>query len=670
MSVLAKGRVGILSALQSALRNVFLIDVRSLACVRIVLGALLAMTFVNFAIYAPLLMSDSGVFPREMSLNATRSQEFSLFMGNGSVLFQYCLLTLGTIAALLFIVSIWPRTALFVCWVIFYSVTFRSTEYNFGLCPAMLGVLFWGLFAPWDSAPRSPFIAEQSLESGKTRILHWSLCGMFLSCAAVSCGAGLAKFKNYSAWFSDYSALRLDLSYYANVNPVTQLLAGIPYFVQIASPLVVLVELGAPLAMLVPVFRRAIVSAALVMTTMVYVGIAVSIHVGIFPLIPLIGFYLMIGSRFWEWCAARWVVRATGRIIGKVQILCAAAWSTLRRGGEVLLRCIGTVLIVCFAILALQHQTGGVVPAGIERAAERISAPIFSFFQVRTQWDWIYGGGIRNRFLIARARTSAGVLLVNMTSVHYRGVLYNYFMNYSNSILRGKDDPQRLLQYARFVCSRGFHSTGITRAEAVVQSLQLFDVPDSENALGKLSAVDQDALQDAIGGSAPFFSFDCGQVSSAVTRAKIEDFNEVRPGSAVDLPLLGWTQEYGALRLDRAVDGAPISIRGRIFQRGFGTHANSKIRLVTKGMKRFRAFVGVDDEKGKSPYSSVIVRIEGDGRELYRSPMLSTSHAALAVDIDIAGVSQLTLISDDAGQGLNENKNCDDHVSWGDPVVE
>jgi hypothetical protein len=50
--------------------------------------------------------------------------------------------------------------------------------------------------------------------------------------------------------------------------------------------------------------------------------------------------------------------------------------------------------------------------------------------------------------------------------------------------------------------------------------------------------------------------------------------------------------------------------------------------------------------------------------------MLSTSHAALAVDIDIAGVSQLTLISDDAGQGLHENKNCDDHVSWGDPVVE
>lgn len=670
MSVVAQNRVGPIARVLRALQNVFLFDVRSLACVRIVLGGLLAITFINFALYAPLLMSDSGVFPREMSLNATRSREFSLFLGNGTTLFQYCLLAIGTTAAVFFILSWATRISLFLCWAVFYSVTFRSTEYNFGLCPAMLGVLFWGLCAPWNRAPRSPFCAEQTLVGGKTRIFHWSLCGMFLSCGAVSYGAGLAKFKNYNAWFRDYSALRLDLSYYTNVNPVTQLLAGIPYFVEIASPVVVLVELGAPLALLVPVFRRVIVPIALLLATIVYVGIAVSIHVGIFPIIPLVGFYLMIGGRFWEWCAARGLVRSLTIVREKI-----AAWRVvplrwLRYGGETMLRCVGLVLVVCFTVLAVQHQTAGILPTGVERVAERISAPVFSFFQVRTQWDWIYGGGIRNRFLIARALTPTGPLLINMTSVHYRGVLYNYFMNYSNSILRGKDDPQRLLQYARFVCSHGFGSTGITSSQEVVQSLQLFDIPDSENALAKLSAVDQNALQNAIGSSAPFFSFDCGQVSSAVTRTKLEDFNEVRPGSAVDLPLLGWTQEYGALRLDRAVDGAPISIRGRIFERGFGTHANSKIRLVTKGMKRFRAFVGVDDEKGKSPYSSVIIRIEGDGRELYRSPILSTSHASLAVNVDITGVSQLTLISDDADQGLNDNKNCDDHVSWGDPVVE
>jgi len=659
-----------MATLVKALRNVFLFDVRSLAFVRIVLGALLAITFINFALYAPLLMSDSGVFPREMSLEATRSQQFSLFLASGTVWFQYCLFAVGTIAAASFVFNLYPRISLFVCWVLFYSLTFRSTEYNFGICPAMLGVLFWGLFAPWGSAPRSPFCAERALVSENTRISHWSLCGMFLSCAAVSCGAGLAKFKNYDAWFSDYSALRLDLSYYTNVNPVTQLLGGIPYLVQIASPMVVLVELGAPLVLLVPGFRRVLVPTALVLATMVYVGIAISIHVGIFPLIPLVGFYLMIGSRFWEWSAARGVVSSLATFAGKIATWCTVVWRLLRCGGEAVLRFTGAVLVVCFAVLAVQHQTGRVMPTAIERVADRISAPIFSFFQVRAQWDWIYGGGIRNRFLIARARTPNGTLLLNMTSVHYRGVLYNYFMNYSNSILRGKDDPQRLLQYARFVCSQGFKPTGITDSQVTVQSLQLFDVPDSENTLGKLSAVDQNALEEVVGGTAPFFSFDCGQVSRAVTRAKMEDFNKVGAGSAVDLPLLGWTQEYGALRLGRAVDGAPISIRGRIFQLGFGTHANSKIRLVTKGMTRFRTFVGVDDEKGKSPYSSVIIRIEGDGRELFRSPVLSTTDAALAVDVDITGVSQLTLISDDAGQGLNENKNCDDHVSWGDPVVE
>jgi endo-alpha-N-acetylgalactosaminidase len=124
------------------------------------------------------------------------------------------------------------------------------------------------------------------------------------------------------------------------------------------------------------------------------------------------------------------------------------------------------------------------------------------------------------------------------------------------------------------------------------------------------------------------------------------------------------------LRLNRAVEGAPISIRGRIFSQGFGTHANSRIQLSTKGLRRFKALVGVDDEKGKSVYASALVRIEGDGREIFRSPVLSSPTLPLPIDIDITGVSELVLITEDANVGLGNNKNCDDHVSWADPVVE
>jgi hypothetical protein len=92
--------------------------------------------------------------------------------------------------------------------------------------------------------------------------------------------------------------------------------------------------------------------------------------------------------------------------------------------------------------------------------------------------------------------------------------------------------------------------------------------------------------------------------------------------------------------------------------------------MVADGFKRFKALAGIDDERTSSEHASVILRVEGDGRELYNSGVLTARSAAVKIDLDITGVRELHLISEDAGKGLNGNKNQDDHVSWGDPVVE
>jgi hypothetical protein len=49
---------------------------------------------------------------------------------------------------------------------------------------------------------------------------------------------------------------------------------------------------------------------------------------------------------------------------------------------------------------------------------------------------------------------------------------------------------------------------------------------------------------------------------------------------------------------------------------------------------------------------------------------VQTCALPISIDIDITGVSELVLITEDANVGLGNNKNCDDHVSWADPVVE
>jgi beta-galactosidase len=87
-------------------------------------------------------------------------------------------------------------------------------------------------------------------------------------------------------------------------------------------------------------------------------------------------------------------------------------------------------------------------------------------------------------------------------------------------------------------------------------------------------------------------------------------------------------------------------------------------------LKRFTAQVGLDDEKRESPHGSVIVRVLGDGRELYVSPVITIQGGPIVVEVDISGVQELLLVTEDAKTGLDSNHVCDDHVSWADPRVE
>src|SRR5687767_4756537 len=80
------------------------------------------------------------------------------------------------------------------------------------------------------------------------------------------------------------------------------------------------------------------------------------------------------------------------------------------------------------------------------------------------------------------------------------------------------------------------------------------------------------------------------------------------------LDLRGASQEWGTIGLKKSVEGNPLRVGGRAFERGVGTHANSSIVMILNGeCVAFDAVVGVDDEKVKN--SSVVFRIVCDGRE-------------------------------------------------------
>src|SRR5439155_19749793 len=130
------------------------------------------------------------------------------------------------------------------------------------------------------------------------------------------------------------------------------------------------------------------------------------------------------------------------------------------------------------------------------------------------------------------------------------------------------------------------------------------------------------------------------------------------------LDLTRMTCGWSVPKADLGVAGKPISIGGKQFARGVGTHAESRLRVDLGGKaSRFFAQVGVDDSADGQ--GSVEFIVLGDGKVLWRSGVLLGAKAALPVDVNVSGVRVLTLRATAGGDGSGS-----DHADWAEARIE
>ena len=133
-----------------------------------------------------------------------------------------------------------------------------------------------------------------------------------------------------------------------------------------------------------------------------------------------------------------------------------------------------------------------------------------------------------------------------------------------------------------------------------------------------------------------------------------------------DLNLAAATQGWGEPHKNQSVEGHPLTIGGQKFERGFGTHAVSTLRVnLASGAQKFSASVGVDDEVNSNAASSVEFIVRGDGKALWRSGVMRASNAAKDCEVDLTGVKALVLEVSDAGDGIEY-----DHADWANAKFE
>ena len=140
-------------------------------------------------------------------------------------------------------------------------------------------------------------------------------------------------------------------------------------------------------------------------------------------------------------------------------------------------------------------------------------------------------------------------------------------------------------------------------------------------------------------------------------------------------------QGWGSPQANRSVEGKPLTISGQKYETGLGTHARSVLWIdLQGGSERFTASVGIDDEvvprivltelrsayqKGYDDYEKVngrvIFQIYGDGKLLWKSPLMQTGRPAELVDVNLKGVQTMVLVVSSMGDAVNA-----DHADWAD----
>lgn len=133
-------------------------------------------------------------------------------------------------------------------------------------------------------------------------------------------------------------------------------------------------------------------------------------------------------------------------------------------------------------------------------------------------------------------------------------------------------------------------------------------------------------------------------------------------------PLVSATNGWGPAERDRsngeraAGDGATLTVGGKTYPRGLGTHAPSALVFDLDGQcQTFSADVGVDDEVSGG---SVTFQVVADGQILYDSGVARGTDAARSLKVSVAGRKQLKLVVTDAGDGVSF-----DHADWAEPIL-
>lgn len=258
--------------------------------------------------------TNDGVMPLPALFNyAWNPSYFSIYTGASSEGIVTLLFLVNLFCILGLLIGFRTKVFTFLCWLFLLSLHNRNPLIQQAGDDLIRLLLFWGMFLPWGQR----FSVDAILEKGKhdsQKFTSWASIGYLLLLFSVYFFSALHK--SSPEWTTDFTALYYALSLDMILFPAGKLLYQQEFLLKMLTAVTYYVELILPFVLFLPFFVSWFRVVFIVVFGFLHVGIALSINVGLFPLICTTAMLGLIPSGFFKYVKKSGTKAASLSLIG------------------------------------------------------------------------------------------------------------------------------------------------------------------------------------------------------------------------------------------------------------------------------------------------------------------------------------------------------------------
>ncbi len=280
------------------LKTVFGCDLRSLALVRVWLGAILIADLVIRAGSFSAHYTDAGAVPRSALFLLWDTVPASLHMISGSAWITGLLFMLSGAVALALMFGYRSRLAAFLSWLLFISLDSRNQFVSQGGDQLLRALMFWLMFLPIgarfsiDAAlDKSPPIPNAYFSIASLGLLVQAMCVYFFT----------ALLKSDPVWLKEGTAVYYALANDSLVLPLGEWLRNYPPLMSALTYFVWCLEIMAALLMFSPVLHIPLRLLGLFLLISMHIGFSLCLDIGLFPFISIASLLAFTPATVWDW---------------------------------------------------------------------------------------------------------------------------------------------------------------------------------------------------------------------------------------------------------------------------------------------------------------------------------------------------------------------------------